>query len=42
MHSHLREQVRQQCEDRDTQPTAALVDSRSLRGAETVGSSSRG
>jgi putative transposase len=42
MHNHLREQVRQQVEDRDTQPTAALVDSQSLRGAETVGRASRG
>ena len=42
MHNHLREQVRQQCEDRDAQPTAAMVDSQSLRGAETVGRSSRG
>ena len=42
MHNHLREQVRQQVEDRDRQPTAALVDSQSLRGAETVGRASRG
>jgi transposase len=42
MHNHLREQVRQQVEDRDPQPTAALVDSQSVRGAETVGRSSRG
>jgi transposase len=42
IHNHLREQVRQQCEDRDAQPTAALVDAQSLRGAETVGRSSRG
>ena len=36
MHNHLREQVRRQVEGRDAQPTAALVDSQSLRGAETV------
>jgi transposase len=36
MHNHLREQVRQQCEHRDARPSAALVDSQSLRGAETV------
>ncbi|MDG9675292.1 hypothetical protein [Micromonospora sp. DH14] len=36
MHNHLREQVRQQVEGRNSQPTAALVDSQSLRGAETV------
>ena len=42
MHNHLREQVRQQVEDRDTQPTAALLDSQSVRGAETVGRPSRG
>lgn len=42
MHNHLREQVRQQVEGRDAQPTAALLDSQSLRGAETVARSSRG
>ena len=42
MHNHLREQVRQQFEDRDPQPTAALIDSQSLRGAETVARASRG
>jgi putative transposase len=42
IHNHLREQVRQQVEARDAQPTAALVDSQSLRGAETVGRCSRG
>ncbi len=42
MHNHLREQVRQQYEDRDAQPSAALVDSQSLRGAETVARTSRG
>jgi transposase len=36
MHNHLREQVRQHLEDRDTQPTAALVDSQSLRVAATT------
>ena len=42
MHNHLREQVRRHVEDRDPQPTAALIDSQSLRGAETVGRPSRG
>jgi transposase len=42
MHNHLREHVRQQIEARDAQPTAALVDSQSLRGAETVARTSRG
>ncbi|MGC4856343.1 IS5 family transposase [Micromonospora sp. DT4] len=42
MHNSLREQVRVQVEDRDRQPTAALVDSQSVRGAETVGRPSRG
>jgi len=42
MHNHLREQVRHQCEDRDAAPTASLVDSQSVRGAETVGRASRG
>lgn len=37
MHNHhLRELVRQLVEGRAAQPTAALVDSQSLRGAETV------
>lgn len=42
MHNSLREQVRAQVQDRDRQPTAAIVDSQSIRGAETVGRSSRG
>ncbi|MGS2620118.1 transposase [Micromonospora sp. LZ34] len=42
MYNSLREQVRAQVEDRDRQPTAALVDSQSVRGAETVGRASRG
>ena len=42
MHNSLREQVRVQIEGRDPQPTAALIDSQSLRGAETVGRASRG
>jgi transposase len=41
MHNGLREQVRQHVEHRDRQPSAALVDSQSLRAAETVGRSSR-
>jgi transposase len=42
IHNHLREQVRQQVEDRAAQPTAALVDAQSLRAAETVAAASRG
>jgi transposase len=42
MHNHLREQVRGHCEDRDGQPSAALLDSQSLRGAETVAGTRRG
>jgi putative transposase len=42
MHNRLREQVRQQCEDRNAQPTAALLDSQSPRGAETVARNDRG
>jgi transposase len=42
MHNSLREQVREQIEDRDRQPTAALVDSQSIRGADTVGRATRG
>jgi transposase len=41
IHNTLREQVRQ-VEGRDRQPSAALMDSQSLRGAETVGRPSRG
>jgi len=41
LHDTLREQVRQ-VEGRTAAPTAALTDSQSLRGAETVGRSSRG
>jgi transposase len=42
MHNSLREQVREQVECRHRQPTAALVDSQSIRAAETVGRPSRG
>ncbi|WP_255420241.1 MULTISPECIES: IS5 family transposase [Micromonospora] len=42
MHNSLREQVREQVEGRTRQPTAALVDSQSVRGAETVGRPGRG
>jgi transposase len=42
LHDHLREQVGEHLEDRDRQPTAALIDSQSLRAAETVGQPSRG
>ena len=41
LHNGLREQVRT-FEGRDRYPTAAIVDSQSLRGAETVGAASRG
>ncbi len=41
IHNTLREQVRQ-AEGRTPSPSAALVDSQSLRGAETVGHTSRG
>jgi putative transposase len=37
IHSRLREQVREQVEQRDRQPSAAVVDSQTVRGAETVG-----
>jgi transposase len=42
MHNHLREQVREHLEGRDRQPSAALIDSQSLRAAETVARPSRG
>jgi len=42
MHNSLREQVRHQVEGRDRQPSAALADSQTVWGAETVGRSSRG
>lgn len=42
MHNSLREQVRVQIEDRTAQPTAALIDSQSVRGADTVGCRTRG
>ncbi len=41
IHDALREQVRV-VEGRTPRPTAALIDSQSIRGAETVGWSSRG
>jgi putative transposase len=41
MHNALREQVRR-AEGRDRDPSAALVDSQSVRGADTVGAASRG
>jgi len=41
MHNALRERVRI-AEGRQADPSAGLVDSQSLRGAETVGRSSRG
>ncbi len=41
IHAALREQIRA-AEGRTTQPTAALIDSQSIRGAETVGQTSRG
>jgi transposase len=42
MHNSLREQVREQVQDRNREPSAAVVDSQSVRGAETVGRPSRG
>jgi transposase len=42
MHNSLREQVRTQVQGRHRQPTAAVVDSQSVRGAETVARASRG
>ncbi|GAB1641415.1 hypothetical protein KRMM14A1259_18380 [Krasilnikovia sp. MM14-A1259] len=42
IHNSLREQVRKHLEHRDPQPTAALIDSQSLRAAETVAATSRG
>jgi putative transposase len=42
IHCSLREQVREQVEQRDRQPSAAVVDSQTVRGAETVGRQSRG
>lgn len=41
IHNTLREQVRQ-VEGRSAQPSAGLMDSQTLRGAETVGRASRG
>jgi len=41
MHNGLRDQVRVM-EGRDVDPSAAILDSQSVRGAETVGRSSRG
>jgi transposase len=41
IHDALREQVRV-AEGRTPQPTAALIDSQSIRGAETVGRAARG
>jgi putative transposase len=42
IHDSLRAQVREQVEGRDRQPTAAVLDSQTVRAAETVGRSSRG
>ena len=41
VHSELRDQVRR-AEGRDVEPTAAVIDSQSVRAAETVGAGSRG
>lgn len=41
LHNSLREQVRQ-VEGREPDPTAAILDSQSVRGADTVGRASRG
>ena len=42
LHDSLREQVRVKVEHRTSQPSAALIDSQSVRAAETVGRASRG
>jgi transposase len=42
IHDILREQVRVKVEHRTSQPSAALIDSQSVRAAETVGRASRG
>ena len=42
IHDSLREQVREQVEGRNRQPSAAVIDSQSVRAAETVGRASRG
>jgi transposase len=41
LHNDLRDEVRK-AEGRDTEPTAAIIDSQSVRAAETVGAASRG
>jgi len=41
LHDALRDQVRR-AEGRDEQPTAAIIDAQSVKGAATVGASSRG
>jgi transposase len=41
LHNDLREKVRQ-AEGREAEPTAAIIDSQSVRAAETVGAASRG
>ncbi|MGW0633977.1 IS5 family transposase [Streptomyces sp. NPDC002758] len=41
IHNDLRDEVRRS-EGRDTDPTAAIIDSQSVRAAETVGADSRG
>lgn len=41
VHNHLRDQLRR-AEGRDADPTAAIIDSQSVRAAETVGASTRG
>lgn len=42
LHDALREQVRQQRERRNPAPSAGIVDSQSLKGADTVSAASRG
>lgn len=42
IHDSLRQQVRVKVEHRTSQPSAALIDSQSVRAAETVGRASRG
>jgi transposase len=41
LHNDLRDEVRR-CEGRDTDPTAAIIDSQSVRAAETVAKATRG
>ncbi|WP_344172742.1 transposase [Pilimelia columellifera] len=42
IHNHLREQVHEYAEGRHRKPTAAIIDSQSVPGAETVSQTQRG